>query len=401
VVERRATASAAFGVIALAAIVAPSACKTPTEVTVEIAADIAYRADMTVAVQIDRADRVELATPRIVTRSAWSAGAALGTVVVLPSGDDEQVVMRVVLAVGREPATCSAAEPVGCIVVRRRIRFVAGESTRARVVLRPVCLGTFCDVGASCAVDGTCGSLESDAAQGDGGVPLPPVADAGDPYADAVLADRPRHYYRLDDLPGATLARDTMGRADGTFAGVKLGVTGAIRTSNNSGAFFDGSSSVSIPSVEDLPGAFSIEAWARADDAKEPRPTIVERVDPVGASLFGYRMSKPPGTVGAFEVFRGVQSFTADVRANKFAGYSHLVAVVRGGELEMWLDGTRAATTVLDAASSSAVIGPLVIGGSRTGASAFKGAIDEVAVYDYPLDREQIARHYAVAEGEP
>lgn len=157
---------------------------------------------------------------------------------------------------------------------------------------------------------------------------------------------------------------------------------------------------MTIPKVEDLRGAFSIEAWARADTGDEPRPTIVERVDSVGSALFGYRMSKPPGTQVAFEVFRGGATFSADARANRFAGYSHFVAVSKGsGGIELWLDGTRAdLVEPSDGPPSSAVVGPLVIGGSRAGANAFTGAIDEVAIYDYPLDEEQIKRHYAVAE---
>ncbi len=375
-----------------------ASCKTPTEVTVELSSDLGYRSDMAVAVQIDREGVVEAAAPRVVTKTAWGAGGSIGTVVVVPSADDDAVVVRTVLAAGRDPTSCSAADSSGCIVARRRVHFTHGSSTEARVVLRPACLGVFCDARTSCAADGRCGSLDDDVAAGDASAPDAPLGDAGDPYANAVLEDRPRHYYRLGEPEGATVAKDAMGRADGTYASVKLGVTGGIKSSRDTGAFFDGAAAaVTIPKVDDLPGAFSVEAWARADTGGE-RPTIVERVDVVGGTLFGYRMSKPPGSSATFEVFRGAQAFSADARANKFAGYSHLVAVVRGGALEIWLDGSRADQRTLADTPASAVLGPLVIGGSRTGASAFAGAIDEVAIYDYPLDESQIRRHYDVAE---
>lgn len=396
----RAGAPLGLAAIALALSLAPAACRTPTEITVEIAAELAHRSDMAVAVQIDTTARVESAPPRVVTREAWAAGATIGTVVVVPGGDDDEVVVRVVLATARDPSACTASDATGCVVVRRRLRFTRGESTRARVVLRPSCLAVFCDASTSCAADGRCGSLDSDAATGDAGdAPLPTI-DAGDPYVTAVLEDRPRHYYRLDEPPGATVARDLMGRADGTYgAGVKLGVTGALKASVDPGAFFDGSSAgVTIPRAEDLPGAFSIEAWARADTGDGPRPTIVERVDQVGSEAFGYRVSKPPGSSATFEVFRGATAFVANAQANRFAGYSHLVAVARGGELVLWLDGREAATTPLGDTKASAVLGPLVVGASRAGASAFRGAIDEVAIYDYPLDAAQVKKHYDVAE---
>jgi hypothetical protein len=382
---------ALLGAALLAILLAP-ACRTPTEVMVEIDAEGASRADMSVAVQIDRVDRVETALPRVVTHGGWSAGGTVGTLGVVPSGDDD-VVVRVVLATGREPSSCSSTDAAGCIVVRRRLRFGDGTSTRERIVLHTDCLGLFCDARSSCTTNGVCGSIDDDAPV-DGG-----VVGAGDPYVAAVIADRPRHYYRLDEPPGATIAKDMMGRADGTYTGVELGVTGALKASADTGAFFDGTSSVSISGVDDLPGAFSIEAWARADTPTSgSRPPIVERIDPVGASLFGYRMSKPIDTDATFEVFRGARSFEADVHANGFGGYSHVVAVLRGGDLELWYDGQKAATTPVSDTTSAAVVGPFLVGSSRAGGSAFRGAIDEVAIYDYPLDPAQIQNHYTIAE---
>lgn len=388
----------AFAFATLSGVLVLAACRTPTEVVVEIAADLAYRSDTVIAVQIDRDDRVERAEARVITRSAWPAGGTVGTVGVIPGGDDD-VVMRVVLATGRDPSSCTAADPVGCIVARRRIHFSSGESRRERIVLRPACLGVFCDATSSCSADGACGSLEDDAPTGDGGVAAAPSADAGDPYAAAVLVDRPRHYYRLDEPPGAAVAKDETGRADGTYAGVKLGVTGALGVSTNAGAFFDGAASVTIPGAEDLRGACSIEIWARADDARRTQPTLLERVDRLGASTFGYRMIRPPGTSAAFEVFRGEETFTVTAPASRFAGYSYLVGIVRGAELELWLDAKHVATTSLVSSLSSAVLGPLVLGQGRDGGDGFIGAIDEVAIYDYPLDFTQIQHHFAVAEG--
>lgn len=388
-----------IGALAAGAGSAGSACKTPTEVTLAIETDVAHRADMSVAVQLGALDDIETAPPRVVTRSGWDASGSVGTVVVVPRGDGASVVARVVLATGRDPSLCTATDATGCIVARRRIRFTPGEATRLRLPLRAACLGAFCDGTSSCAADGTCGSLEDDVGSGsDDGGAAPIVVDGGDPYVNAVLEDRPRHYYRLGEPLDSTVAHDTTGRANGTFDRVKLGVTGALRTSTDTAAFFDGASSVTVPGVEDLPGAYSIEVWARSDATDATDSTILARVDEIGGATFGYRMSKPPATTASFEVYRGEQTFAANARATKFAGFSHLVAVVRGEALEIWRDGTQDASTKLTAASSSsAVVGPFVIGRSRDRGGAFKGAIDEVAVYDYPLDRVQILRHYAAA----
>ena len=144
-------------------------------------------------------------------------------------------------------------------------------------------------------------------------------------------------------------------------------------------------------------GAFSIEAWVRSDSGGEiARPTIVERIDQVEGASFGYRVSRPPATAGAFELFRGGETFTTAGLPVRFAGYSHTVAVVRAGEMILYADG-RATTTAIADAPATPLIGPLVVGASRTGAGAFHGAIDEIAIYDYPLDADQIARHRAAA----
>lgn len=396
--------SAELHFAALLVAVAPG-CRTPTETTIDIVADVSHRPDMTVSVQLDDPDRVESSPPRVVTTRPWTAGASIGSVVAVPSGGREDFAVRVVLATGRDPSQCTATDAKGCIVVRRRLRFTRGESTRATVVLRGACMGVFCDASSSCSVDGTCGSLDSDEGTSDGGAVVEDAA-ASDPYSAAVIADRPRHYYRLDEPEAATTAKDAMGRADGTYeGGVKLGVTGALSTSTNPGAFFDGArAGVVIPRAEDLPGAFTVEAWIRSDGAASTPVTIIERVDVLGASSFGYRVTRPPDGIAAFEVFRGAASARAAVAVFRFAGYIHVAAVTRGETIEVYVNGETKTSAALPDAPVSAVLAPLSIGASLTGASAFRGAIDEVAIYDYPLELAQLKRHIEAAgppEGGP
>lgn len=376
-----------------------SSCRTPTQTTIEIVSEVAHRSDMAVSVQLGGVDDVESATPRVVTRGSWAADGTVGTLVAVPSdGEDEAFAVRVVLAVGRDPATCTALDATGCVVVRRTARFVAHESSRLRIVLRPACLGTFCDARSSCARDGACGSLESDQEAGDGGVDAAPVVGS-DPYAVTVLADRPRHFYRFDEPAGARVAKDAMGRADGTYeGGVTLGVTGALGTSSNAGAYFDGvDGSVLVPGLADLPGASTFEAWVRSDTSAVVEPTILERLDRVGGEAFGYRLSKPPETLAAFVVFRGVDTTSAFAPPQRFAGYSHVVAVTSGGAIDLYVNGISSGHATFADRPPAPVLAPFVIGKSRTGGGAWRGTIDEVAVYDYPLSVEQMARHRLAA----
>ncbi|HSO32217.1 MAG TPA: LamG domain-containing protein [Labilithrix sp.] len=388
-----------------AAVAGASSCRTPTQTTIEVVSELAYRSDMAVAIQLGSEDDVETAPPRVVTRGAWAGDGTVGTVVAVPDEDEAGILaIRVVLAVGRDPASCSAADAQGCVVVRRTSRFSPHESSHLRIVLRPSCLGIFCDARTSCARDGACGSLASDQEAGDAGADGgATTADAGaDPYAAAVLADRPRHYYRFDEPPGSRVARDATGRADGTYEGaVTLGVTGALGTSTASAAYFDGrEASVVMPKVQDLPGAASFEAWVRSDGPADGEPTIFERLDRVGSDSFGYRFSRPPETLAAFAVFRGGSAASASARAIRFAGYNHVVAVTRAGEIDVYVDGAPAARALFTDGPPAPVLAPFVVGQSRTGGGPWRGAIDELAIYDYPLTLEQM-NHHRQAAGEP
>ncbi len=378
--------------VASALVPVASACQTPTQVTVELIGEVPYREGMRVAIQAARPGEAESANARVSTSSAWTYGDAIGTVVLGPEGGATEADVRVVLAIDRDPSTCSPADARGCVVYRRRVSFVAGEPGYLRAVLRSPCLGVFCDASTSCRADKSCGAIDSD----EPGPTPPGVAGEGtDDYSRAVLDDRPRHYFRFDE-PAGTLAKDEMGRANGTYEGpVKLGVTGALEASRATGAYFDGrGSKVSVPALEDMPGAISIEAWIRSDSPEGDTPTIVERLDRAQeGAFFGYRLSVPPTLEAKLELFRGKGLVSVPrLRERNFgAGYTHIVAVAHAGRVRIFVNGKPAADTTYRDEPPPPVISPLVVGSGSAG--HFRGAIDELAIYDYPLDGEAIQRH--------
>ena len=82
-------------------------------------------------------------------------------------------------------------------------------------------------------------------------------------YRDAVLADNPASYWRLDETSGTTAA-DDKGAAAGTYRnGVTLGQTGALPdTINNKAAGFDAvDDDVQVGDVYDYAGTASF-SWA-------------------------------------------------------------------------------------------------------------------------------------------
>jgi hypothetical protein len=370
-----------------------ASCRAPTQVTVDLVGEIPYREGMKVTVQLAKAGEAEGAPVRVTAEGPWTYGGSVGTVVLGPNDDTTPTDVRVVLALDRDPTTCTTSDAKGCVVYRRRVSFVPGESSEVRAVLRASCLGIFCDAGTSCRADKSCGPLASDE-------PGPPPAsteiEGNDAYARALLKDRPRHYYRFDEAQGATVAKDEMGRANGTYDGaVKLGVTGALDASRATGAYFDGrGAKVSVPALEDVPGALSLEAWVRSDSPEGDSPTVAERLDRgKEGTLFGYRLSVPPTFEAKLELFRGAEKIVAPApRLRNFgAGYTHIAAVAHAGKVRIYVNGKAANETPYRDEPPPPVVSPFIVGSGSAG--HFRGAIDELAVYDYPLSAEAIAKH--------
>lgn len=372
-----------------------TSCGDATQVTYEIVVEPAYREGAVVSVQLGRGDDVEGAAPRVVRRERWGRDGVVGTVVAVPGEGVDTVAARIVVAFGREASSCSASEPAGCIVARRVTRVESGSDVRDRVVLLSECLGVYCDGASTCGPGGVCAPLDGSAP-----APAPPGAAPGgalDDYARAVLADRPRAYYRLDEPAGASRAVDLTGRTHGRYVGsVTLGATGGLRVSDNASALFDGGDARLV--VDDAPafgGAFTLEAWVRSDMGDSAAvPAILERVDDLGGGLrLGYRLSTPP--VGEqLEIFRGAEIVkVASTPRLGFAGFSHLAAVVRGDKLTLYRDGVVSAELPNPGTDPQALLAPLLVGGSSSGAPSFRGGVDELALYDYPLERAQIVAH--------
>lgn len=384
------------------------ACGRPTEIVFEVTRDAPVGADVTLAVWFG-----DDPAPRVVTALDAARIGSLGTVTAVAADDAVgEVHARVVLARGRDPRTCAPGDLAGCTVALRAARFEPGRSRRVTLALPEACEGVDCGEGASCGPGGTCLDLSGtpvdgpvdagptthapDDAGSDADGPFVDDAAAADAYEAAVLADRPRHYWRLDEPPGSRLARDRMGRADGVFEGdVRLGVTGALAVSTRTGvALAAPGARIVVRDAEQLPGAFSVEAWMREDANDEARPpTIVERLADLDGAPFGYRLSRPPSAV-RFDFFEGASVAVARGDRSRFAGYAHLAAVVDAQEVRVYLAGSLQRVVAREASAPTPRLPTeLLLGASATGEAQLLGTLDEVAVYDYPLTAARVAEH--------
>jgi hypothetical protein len=135
------------------------ACRNPTEIELDIWTNVPCTDSIQwqgVAVYTGEPGLdLEAKAPAMASPACDSAG-HVGTLVVTPSGpDNEQVGIRVVAGLAREPEDCGANGYAGCIVARRTLNYVPHETTPLRIDLDSSCIGHACDLLHTC-VDGAC-----------------------------------------------------------------------------------------------------------------------------------------------------------------------------------------------------------------------------------------------------
>ncbi len=163
-------------------VTASTGCRTPTQIVVEIESDQCARlhsTDVTVAT-----DESALAAKSVsdASRVGCVSPPQIGKVVLVPDGaDDKEVVLRIVSGLDKPASTCREGDE-GCIVARRRARFVPNEIVHVSVVMSLTCQRVVCGAGESCdPLTGNCVDLPNGAAPAaDGGLAdASPLDDAG------------------------------------------------------------------------------------------------------------------------------------------------------------------------------------------------------------------------------
>jgi len=149
-------------------------CQDATQVGLTLRTNAPHREGASVAVW---AGTTATGAPVTQRTERWTGDPAdLGSIVVTPRAlSDEPLSIRVVLAVGRDPSTCSAADAVGCIVARRKLSFVPRTRLRVPVVLHLQCSGVFCDQDSTCNALGRCvpAAVDPTACAGEIGCSIP------------------------------------------------------------------------------------------------------------------------------------------------------------------------------------------------------------------------------------
>ena len=153
----------AFIALSLGGLVVATSCKEPTQVIVEARTNVPHRAGLATTFTVGTPGAVEKAEPTTETREPWGADGFVGSLVVVPgTGDDAPLAVKIVMGIRVEARECKPPDYQGCIVARRRLRYVPNERLRLPIGLYARCEGVSCDESSTCNALGLCVSAAID-----------------------------------------------------------------------------------------------------------------------------------------------------------------------------------------------------------------------------------------------
>ena len=221
-------------------------------------------------------------------------------------------------------------------------------------------------------------------------------------YRDAVLADAPTAYWRLDDTD--TVARDQMGQVDGTYAGTCThGAAGALAGDANTATTLDGATcNIVLDTRLEFAGTapFTLEAWV----AEEPGLQIahlITRESRMGASpVNGYALLDFDGQGGAYleRVANSAITHSAAMMIPR-SQFVYLAGTYDGADMVLYVDGV-ALPAMPDATPIPQFAATALLGREPSG-FFFGGSLDEVAVYDHAVPADHIALHHHIGVAGP
>lgn len=234
------------------------------------------------------------------------------------------------------------------------------------------------------------------------------VASAADPYAQAVAAAEPEHWWRMDGATGTRLI-DTAGGATATapaaITGGQPGITAAgtsVRLDGTANAF-------AATEVSQMgPQTFTVEAWVRTNSRNGGR--IVGYGDrKAGFSKTGWT-DRHLYLDDAGRVWFGVHDGARRTVSSPSRGYNdnawhYVVGTLDAAGMTLSIDGQQVAARS-DVTSARPMRGHWRVGADTlsgwggTHADSLAGQVDEVAVYSRARSASEIAAQYAARTGQ-
>ncbi len=226
-----------------------------------------------------------------------------------------------------------------------------------------------------------------------------------DAYAQAVMADLPLAYYRLDDA-GTVMYDATNNRVNGSYgSGITKRASSLVPNTSNAAATFPSGawSAASIATVPQnallQPAAVTVEAWIKEQTTNTTGDNIdfVSYGSQTGGRAYGLTLM----STNAVKLYIGVAGSSISAIGGTVltpGTVYHVVGTYDGSSVaKIYVNGNLDGSTAATAPISYATIGSygLSIGaGQSTARKVFNGSIDEVAVYGKALSSTAVAQHY-------
>ncbi|WP_345076232.1 PKD domain-containing protein, partial [Brachybacterium paraconglomeratum] len=221
-------------------------------------------------------------------------------------------------------------------------------------------------------------------------------------YVSAVLNDSPQLYYPLGDTP-----QDWAGSNQPVFGGgVSPGQPG-IENSSTGHSSFDGSTTGRVVSSSRTTASaeFSTELWVRTTSSRGGK--LIGYGDAATGSSSSYDRHvymRDDGRI-VFGVYPGNVQSVQSADAYNDGQWHHVVASQGADGMTLYIDGmivgSNAAVTTAQSYQGYWRIGGDNLSGwpNQPRSNYLSGDIDEVAVYGYVLDAQQVNTHYGVGKG--
>ena len=146
-------------------IVAASCTPKQTDMQIRLTGNVDCASKPRVLIRVGNEANIETHPSQVVASDHCDED-GLGTLTILPEDDEsETIAINVVMAVGRDPASCVVGDSANCWLQRRVIPFIKGQQFNLPINFILSCVTNLCTPGTTCSVGSVCVRAVVDAAQ--------------------------------------------------------------------------------------------------------------------------------------------------------------------------------------------------------------------------------------------
>jgi hypothetical protein len=219
------------------------------------------------------------------------------------------------------------------------------------------------------------------------------LSASGTTYRDAVLADVPEVYWRLDEVAGATAVDSSGNGNDGTHANTPtLNVAGAL-VETNAAVTYNGTNEYTyVNGASDFDDVFTLEAWIK-----------LTAIGSISTIWSGSGTNQPTFFVAANGRITlakiGVDGIAQATAAITAGVWTHAVATKNGSSVHLYKNGVDVTGVVSNQTIVTGGADDMYLAAASGAAADFAGSIDEAAIYSRALSAERVLFHYERGSG--